>query len=126
MRRVKRQNTGPEDVVQKFICQQGQPYKLHTTDLPGSPDIAFPELRKVIFVHGCYWHRHHCKKATMPARNSHLWIEKFARNKDRDRRNRRLLRKSGWRVLTIWECQLLRSTRWQMSIQRFLSQPVTK
>jgi DNA mismatch endonuclease (patch repair protein) len=119
MKRVKRRNTGPEEAVQKFLLEQGLNFKLHAA-LPGSPDIILPESQKAIFVHGCYWHRHRCSRATVPLRNRKLWTDKFEKNKKRDRRNRRLLRKSGWTVLTIWECQILRSTRWKATVRRFL------
>jgi DNA mismatch endonuclease, patch repair protein len=121
MQRVKRVNTGPETVVQGFLSGRGLTFRLHGTELAGCPDIVFPELRKVIFVHGCYWHRHSgCSRATLPARNTQLWSEKFERNVKRDRRNYRLLRVDGWRILTVWECQIRRSLRWQGRILRFL------
>lgn len=127
MQRVKRVNTGPETVVQGFLSGRGITCRLHGTELAGSPDIVFPELRKVIFVHGCYWHRHSgCSRATVPVRNARLWREKFARNIDRDRRNYRLLRAAGWRILTVWECQIRNSLRWQERILRFLGMTALK
>ena len=79
--------------------------------LPGSPDLVFPRYRAVIFVHGCYWHSHGCYKSTVPKSRREFWEDKFRANRERDERNVALLRERGWRVLTVWECELIGKTR---------------
>jgi len=80
-------------------------YDLHRTDLPGKPDIVLPRRKKIIFVHGCFWHVHRCRYGRVkPASNSKFWRDKRCKNRLRDRRNRAALRKGGWKILTVWEC----------------------
>ena len=99
-------NTVPELAVRKALQAAGLRFRLHRRDLPGRPDIVLPKYRTVVFVHGCFWHRHSgCRYATTPASNVLFWQQKFAGNVERDARQRRALRGAGWRVLTIWECQ---------------------
>jgi DNA mismatch endonuclease (patch repair protein) len=106
MRAVRRTNTRPEMVVRCLLHSAGYRYRLHRKDLPGTPDIVMPRHRMVIFVHGCFWHRHAgCSKATTPKTRVTFWSTKFQQNQARDRRNNDELRSKGWRVLTIWECQ---------------------
>lgn len=110
MRSVKGKGTKPEMAVRQAIRALGYRYKLHVKSLPGVPDMVFPSLRKVVFVHGCFWHRHRCKEGrSMPASRIKYWHSKFEHNKQRDKNNRRRLRRLGWRVFTVWECQTLRS-----------------
>jgi DNA mismatch endonuclease, patch repair protein len=107
MSAVKGRNTAPELLVRRIAHGLGFRFRLSRADLPGRPDLVFPRLRCVIFVHGCFWHAHTCKKGrTEPAHNAEFWREKRRRNKLRDQRAVRLLKHQGWRVLTIWECQL--------------------
>ncbi len=106
MSQIRGKNTGPEITLRKWLWREGLRYRLHRKDLPGKPDIVFPKYRTVLLVHGCFWHRHSCKAATMPASNQHFWIHKFEMTIERDRRNARELRRLGWRVLTVWECAL--------------------
>ncbi|MAE59743.1 MAG: very short patch repair endonuclease [Planctomycetaceae bacterium] len=107
MGRIHSRNTKPELTLRKMLYRMGYRYRLHRADLPGSPDIVFPGRRKVIFVHGCYWHRHRCRRGrSMPTTRIAFWDEKFTRNRERDRTARRRLRRSGWAVLVVWECQL--------------------
>lgn len=106
MRAVGRRNTTPELRVRKVAHRLGYRFRLHRKDLPGTPDLVFPKYGVCIFVHGCFWHRHTgCKKATTPKSNQRFWNEKFAANLERDRRKTRELKKLGWKVATIWECQ---------------------
>ena len=103
---VRRRDTKPELAVRRLVFAMGYRYRLHGR-LPGRPDIVLPRLRKVVFVHGCFWHRHgYCKKASTPAQNKKFWLSKFAANKCRDKRNNRLLESEGWSVIIVWECQL--------------------
>jgi DNA mismatch endonuclease (patch repair protein) len=100
-------DTSPELVVRRLLRSMGYHYRLHAPDLPGKPDIVFRSRRKVIFVHGCYWHRHNCRKGrSTPSTRTAFWRRKFESNRRRDRLNRAKLRRRGWSVLTIWECQL--------------------
>ena len=81
-------------------------FRLHAKELPGRPDLVMPKYSVVVFVHGCYWHAHHCQKGRIPGTNPLFWKDKFTSNRRRDERNNRKLRRLGWRVLTIWECRL--------------------
>lgn len=106
MRAVKSKDTGPEMIVRSLAHSLGYRYRLHRADLPGKPDLVFPGRRKVIFVNGCFWHGHNCKRgARRPATNADYWREKVARNVERDRRTTDQLRASGWDILTVWECE---------------------
>ncbi|OUJ13005.1 Fis family transcriptional regulator [Acetobacter sp. DsW_063] len=107
MRAVKSANTAPELAVRKLLFSLGYRYRLHRKDLSGSPDIVFPGRRKVIFVHGCFWHGHDCKRgARTPKTNAEYWRTKITRNIERDRRSAATLRDQGWRALTLWECEI--------------------
>ena len=106
MSRVPQKNTTPELVVRRVAHSMGLRFRLHRRDLPGSPDLVFVSRRCVVFVHGCFWHRHsRCRKASTPKSNIEFWTDKFEGNVSRDRVSRRLLKAAGWKVLTIWECQ---------------------
>ena len=99
-------NTRPEMVVRKHLFAAGFRYRLHRRDLPGRPDIVLPKHKTVIFVHGCFWHRHAgCRFAATPATNAQFWQEKLDGNVERDRRATRALLAAGWRVLRVWECR---------------------
>lgn len=107
MRSVHRKDTLPERTLRKALHHKGFRYRLNVKDLPGSPDIVLPKRNTVLFVHGCYWHRHAgCPKATMPSSNIEFWAEKFVRNVKRDARNIRDLLDAGWRVGVVWECAI--------------------
>lgn len=107
MRAVRSVNTKPEMLVRRLLHAMGYRYRLHRRDLPGAPDIVFPGRRKVIFVHGCFWHGHDCARgARMPATNVDYWRSKIERNVTRDADNIAELQQAGWAVLVVWECQL--------------------
>lgn len=107
MRRVKGANTKPEMKVRRFLHARGFRYRLHGADLPGKPDIVLPKYGVVVFVHGCFWHGHPgCPRSALPATRRDYWETKIGRNRQRDARNARALRKAGWRVLTAWECRI--------------------
>ena len=109
MSRVRGKDTGPEMVVRRLVHGLGYRYRLHRRDLPGAPDLVFITRRKVIFVHGCFWHRHgdsRCKLARLPKSRLDFWLPKLEANKERDLRNEQALRGAGWQVMTIWECEL--------------------
>jgi len=106
MSRVKGRNTTPERIVRSMIHRMGHRFRLHGKHLPGKPDIVFGPRKKVIFVHGCFWHGHRCRKGRLPKSNRAFWKAKVVTNKARDSRHNRLLRARGWKVLVIWQCQL--------------------
>jgi DNA mismatch endonuclease (patch repair protein) len=107
MRRVKGRDTTPELQVRKALTRLGARYRLHRKDLPGSPDIALPGRRVALFVHGCFWHGHDCARgARVPKQNRDYWLGKVARNRARDAASRAALAGLGWRVETVWECEL--------------------
>lgn len=106
MRAVKRSNTKPELVVRKLLHSLGLRFRLHVADLPGTPDILLPKHRTIIFVHGCFWHRHpNCRYSSSPKTRQEFWTSKFAANVQRDEKKEALLRTLGWRVLVVWECE---------------------
>jgi DNA mismatch endonuclease (patch repair protein) len=98
-------------------------FRLHCRHLPGTPDIVLPRHRKIVLVHGCFWHRHPgCSRSTTPASNQGFWLEKFTRNVARDRRSLRDLRRRGWMVRVIWECQTLDSKKLRQMLGRFIQE----
>lgn len=107
MSRIRSSNTAPEVALRRAMHALGFRFRLHSKGLPGKPDIVLPRYKTVIFVHGCFWHRHRgCKVATTPKTNTEFWIEKFDRNVVRDARTREQLERLGWRVIVVWECEL--------------------
>lgn len=111
MSRVRGKDTGPELIIRKALHRSGFRYRLHAKDLPGSPDLVFPKYKAVIFVNGCFWHRHGCHMTTTPKTRQAFWEKKFKENVERDKRVVEELIGAGWRVLTIWECTLRGKTR---------------
>jgi len=103
---IRGKDTKPELAVRSFLHRAGLRFRLHAR-LPGKPDLVLPRYRTVVFVHGCFWHRHEgCRYATTPASNAGFWQEKFAANVQRDARVKRQLEEAGWQVETVWACQL--------------------
>jgi DNA mismatch endonuclease (patch repair protein) len=106
MRRIRSNDTSPEVVVRKLVHKMGFRYRLHAANLPGKPDLVFPRLRRIIEVRGCFWHQHRgCIDSHVPKSRVEYWRPKLKRNQRRDRDNEKALRKLGWNVLTIWECE---------------------
>jgi len=106
MSSVKSKNTAPELNVRKALFARGIRYRLHNKALPGSPDLVFPKYKAVIFIHGCFWHNHHCKAGKLPRTNRDFWKKKLQGNARRDLRNIAELKSMGWRVRVIWSCTL--------------------
>ena len=103
---VKSKNTKPELVVRKFLHKKGLRYSLHNTKLPGKPDLVLSKHNAIVFVHGCYWHRHPgCKNSTTPKKNKSFWNQKFKRNTIRDKEAQKNLKMLNWRVFVVWECE---------------------
>lgn len=124
MARVRGKDTKPEMVVRRLVYGMGYRYRLHRSDLPGRPDLAFPKLKKAIFVHGCFWHRHpsnKCELTRLPKSRLEFWLPKFEENRRRDLRNQRALKGLGWRFLLVWECQLRHKEQLENKIAAFLS-----
>lgn len=106
MSRIKGKNTKPEIRVRKWLWKNGYRYRLHATELPGKPDIVFRSRKILIFVHGCFWHRHGCKYSSTPKTNPDFWSAKFELNIRRDEKNLNILLSHEWHVLTLWECEI--------------------
>ena len=111
MSKVRAKNTTPERIVRSWLHRHGYRFRLYRKDLPGTPDIVLPKYRTVIFVHGCFWHRHQgCRRSTTPKTHVAMWEEKFMKNIERDRRKQEELEHSGWRVIVIWQCEAMNET----------------
>ena len=107
MSRIRGAGTKPEKIVRSLLHKMGFRFRLHVKKLPGTPDIVLPKYKTAIFVHGCFWHQHPgCKRSFLPKSNSDFWSEKLRRNVVRDREVSELLQNMGWKVLTVWECDL--------------------
>lgn len=121
MSRVRGKDTRPERAVRSVAHGMGYRYRLHRKDLPGCPDLVFPGRGKVVFVHGCFWHRHpKCRHTRTPKSRVEFWTSKFARNVERDQRNIRELQNLGWEPLVVWECQTTDREELTETIRRFL------
>jgi len=119
MSRIKGKNTSPELTLRSLLHKAGFRFRLHRKDLPGSPDIVLPRYQTVIFVHGCFWHRHQeCRNVTMPSSRREFWAKKFDENMARDVKNRTVLESAGWKVYIVWECELRYEP--QETLQRLL------
>ena len=121
MSQIGSKDTQPELIVRRLLTEMGLRYRLHRRDLPGKPDIVFGPRRLVLFVHGCFWHRHRgCRMASTPSANAAFWQTKFDANTARDRRNTTVLKRAGWRVAVIWECETRQPERLARRLQRLL------
>ena len=123
MRMVRGKDTKPELLVRRLVHAMGFRYALHRRDLPGCPDLVFAPRKKVIFVHGCFWHRHSsskCRLARLPKSRLDFWLVKLESNRLRDEKRMRALRVLGWKVLLVWECQLSDKEQLQNRLRRFL------
>ncbi len=123
MSRIRGKDTTPELQVRSIVHRLGYRFRLHAKDLPGSPDLVLPRLGTVIFVHGCFWHRHRgCRYATTPSTRQAFWQAKFDANVARDKRTTASLRRLGWSVITVWECQLRRPEQVKTRLKRLLAE----
>ncbi len=121
MAAVRSKNTKPEMFVRRLTHAMGYRFRLHRADLPGTPDLVFPAKRKVIFVHGCFWHQHGCKRASrIPKSNQSFWGPKLERNRARDAEYLKTLRADGWDCLVLWQCELAKPIRIELRISKFL------
>jgi DNA mismatch endonuclease (patch repair protein) len=125
---IKGINTTPELTVRRAVHAMGFRYRLHVKALPGTPDLVFGPKRKVIFVHGCFWHRHKkrgCRLARLPKSRLDFWVNKLEGNRLRDIRNKKLLRKAGWTVLEVWECEMQNLETLKSRLRYFLENEIT-
>ena len=111
MSHIRSTNSKPEEIVRKYPFSQGFRYRKNVKKLPGCPDIVLPKYRTVIFVNGCFWHKHDCSRFVWPSSNQDYWRPKILRNVERDQKNVEELKALGWNVITVWECELKRAVR---------------
>lgn len=129
MRAVRGRDTGPELVVRRMLHAMGYRYRLHRGDLPGRPDVVLPSRRKVVLVHGCFWHQHSspaCRAAKVPQTRQEYWGPKLARNVERDRQNLESLAAARWDALVVWECELVAPAAVAERLAAFLGSPGSK
>lgn len=123
MASIRGKNTRPELVVRRLLHRLGYRYRLHRKSLPGCPDLVFTSRRKVVFVHGCFWHSHpRCRRATTPSSNRRFWKDKLSANRRRDRQAIRQLKKQKWQALIIWECETRDAKKLRSHLTQFLEQ----
>jgi DNA mismatch endonuclease, patch repair protein len=123
MARVRAKDTTPELKLRRLLHSLGYRFRLHRTDLAGKPDLVFPRRRKIVFIHGCWWHRHPgCPKAGNPKSNIEYWAEKFRRNVERDKWALKKLASEGWKVLVVWQCELKNLDQIQEKVKSFLDE----
>lgn len=124
MARVRNKNTTPEIILRSILHRAGYRFRINRTDLPGKPDIVLPKYRTVIFVNGCFWHGHDCKRGHRPQTNTQFWNKKIDKNIERDKMTSNELENLGWRVLTVWQCELKKSNQdtLLLRIKSFLSE----
>ena len=123
MSKVRSKDTRPEIEVRKALHKAGYRFRVHRTDLPGKPDLILPRYRLALFVHGCFWHQHGCKRTTIPATNREFWSKKFRRNLERDERVQRELNEAAWTTAVIWECQIKAGISRVLEILTGMAQP---
>lgn len=111
MSHIRSTNTKPEEIVRKYLFSKGFRYRKNVRNLPGTPDIVLPKYQTVIFINGCFWHRHNCPRFVWPSSHQDYWKPKILRNVERDQKNEEKLRHLGWRVITVWECELKKDLR---------------
>lgn len=124
MAKVRGKGSKPEMLVRRLVHAMGFRYRLHDRRLPGSPDLVFPKLRKAVFVHGCFWHRHpdiHCKLARMPKTRLDFWRPKLQGNRERDLRHEGQLEALGWQIFVVWECQMRDKEQLENDLRAFLT-----
>lgn len=120
MASISGKETKPEIAVRSFLFKQGLRFRKNVKTLTGKPDIVLPKYKTIIFIHGCFWHGHNCKRGTKPTSNIEFWHSKIQGNIDRDKRTVSELKKAGWKVLTIWDCELKSKERFDISMKKLI------
>lgn len=127
MGRVRSQDTKPELLVRSMLQRHGYRFRLHKKDLPGKPDIVLARYNTVVFVHGCFWHRHkNCSDATIPKTNTAFWQNKLSKNVERDKKTQKALRRFGWQVIVIWECETTKPDKLMNRLNKLLLRQIEK
>lgn len=126
MSRIRGKHTAPELFVRRLVHALGYRFRLHRKGMPGSPDLVFPGRKKIVFVHGCYWHGHECKWGKLPKSNVEFWQDKVLKNRARDARNVADLQMSGWAVYVVWQCETKDAGALEKTLKRFLGRPGSK
>ena len=121
MSHIRSINTKPEEAVRHYLFRHGYRYRKNVNTLPGRPDIVLRKYKSVIFVNGCFWHMHNCKRFKWPTSNTDYWIPKITKNAERDAKNTQLLQDLGWHVITIWECEL-KNTLFEETMKRIIAE----
>ena len=121
MSHIRSTNSKPEEKVRKYLFSRGFRYRKNDRRYPGKPDIVLPKYRTVIFINGCFWHKHNCPRFVWPASNQEYWIPKILRNAERDQKNQTLLKEHGWKVIVVWECQL-RKKEFQVTMDHLIQE----
>ena len=121
MAKVSSKDTKPEIIVRKFLFSRGFRFRKNVKKLPGKPDIVLRKYKTIIFINGCFWHGHTCKRACLPKNNHSFWEEKIAKNKTRDIENIRILEEMGWHVITVWQCELLNVTKRENKLEEIVN-----
>ena len=125
MSHVRNRDTRPEKIIRSILHKSGFRFRIQRKELPGKPDIVLPKYKTIIFVHGCFWHQHEgCKKALPPKSNVSFWLEKFRKNKERDRKVIRTLQESGWKVIVVWQCEIPKIKNNPEIIKKLISEGV--
>lgn len=119
MSHIRSTNTKPEEKVRKYLFSKGFRYRKNVRSLPGCPDLVLPKYRSVIFVNGCFWHKHDCPRFVWPSSNQEYWIPKITRNVERDAKNQQTLKEMGWHIITVWECEL-KKANFQETMDRLI------
>ncbi len=121
MSRIRSRDTAPEKAVRSLLHCLGYRFRIYRKDLPGKPDIVLAKYKTVIFVHGCFWHRHKgCQRCTTPSANQEYWLAKFEKNISKDKKNKTLLRRLGWKAITVWECEIKKPDKLTQRLVRLI------
>lgn len=121
MSHIRSTNTKPEEIVRKYLFAKGFRYRKNVKKMPGCPDIVLPKYKTVIFVNGCFWHKHDCPRFVWPSSNREYWIPKIQKNVERDNLNSIELQNMGWRIITVWECEL-KKKNWENRLEKLVTE----
>lgn len=122
MSKISGKETKPEIVVRKFLFKKGFRFRKNDKRYYGNPDIVLPKYRTIIFIHGCFWHGHHCRAAKLPVTRTEFWKNKISENTERDKRNTAELKKQNWNIITVWQCELSKKEKREMRLERLASE----